>query len=204
MQVKQDSVERLQAEIRTCSRCPCPDDGPHRFAGKTGNRIMLIGQAPAKPFGPEGKPFGKGNGHTRLFDWLMRAGFSEEEFRDKTYMTSLTKCYPGPSPGGKGDRRPGKDELAACSSYLDRELDLIRPVLLIPVGQMAISIFLGKIKLSDAVGQKFVCEFDGWKSTVVPLPHPSGASLWNNLPESRALVAKASDLLMDLKIELGL
>lgn len=199
-----EDVERLQAEIRSCRLCSIPDDGPHRFAGAPGNRIMLVGQAPSKPFGPEGRPFGRGNGHKRLFDWLARAGFDEEEFRAKAYMTSITKCYPGPSPGGKGDRKPGKDEIATCSCFLERELDLIRPVLLIPVGQLAISILLGDFKLSETVGKRFDREFDGWKTTIVPLPHPSGASLWNNKLENQELVSKSISLLADLKREHGL
>ncbi|MHB0913661.1 MAG: uracil-DNA glycosylase family protein [Armatimonadota bacterium] len=165
-----------------------------------GNRMMLVGQAPAKPR-PNGMPFG---GNKRLFGWFARAGWTEEEFRSKCYMTSVTKCYPGPSPGGKGDRKPGKDEIAACSTFLDRELDLIRPEVLLPVGQLAISILLGEMKLSDAVGRKFVHDFGGWTSVVVPLPHPSGASLWNNAPENRALVERASGLLCELKEEMGL
>ncbi len=165
---------------------------------------MLIGQAPAKPRGPEGRPFGYGNGRKRLFDWLARAGFTEEEFRSKAYMTSITKCYPGPSPGGKGDRRPGKDEIAACRSFFECELDRIRPELIIPVGQLAIGTILGDMKLSEAVGRRFEREFDGWSSIVVPLPHPSGASLWNNLPENQALVAQAADLIGEIKRELEL
>lgn len=165
---------------------------------------MLVGQAPAKPFGPEGRPFGRGNGRTRLFEWFARAGFTEEEFRSKAYMTSITKCYPGPSPGGKGDRRPGKDEVAACSPFFERELRIIRPELLIPVGQLAIGIVLGEMKLSECVGRRFERQFDGWTSIIVPLPHPSGASLWNNIPENKALVGQACDLLADLKEEMKL
>ena len=204
MQLKVDSLERLHAEIEACRSCLLPDSGPHRFAGQSGNRIMLIGQAPAKPYGAEGRPFGKGNGHRRLFEWLALAGFTEEEFRAKAYMTSITKCYPGPSPGGKGDRKPGKDEIAACSAFLSRELDLIRPELLILVGQLAISILLGDMKLSECVGGKFERSFGEWSGIVVPLPHPSGASLWNNLPENQALVLRAMDLLGELKRELEL
>lgn len=165
---------------------------------------MLVGQAPAKPFGPDGRPFGRGNGRRRLFEWLGRAGFEEEEFRAKTYMTSITKCYPGANPGGKGDRKPGKDEIAACSSFLERELDLLRPELLLPVGQLAISVLLGDFKLSETVGRRFDREFDGWKTVVIPLPHPSGASLWNNLPENQELVSQAIGLLADAKRELSL
>jgi uracil-DNA glycosylase len=194
----------LHKEIGSCSKCPLPDDGPHRFAGRYDNRIMLVGQSPAKPSGPEGRPFGSGNGRRRLFDWLGRAGFSEEEFRSKAYMTSITKCYPGPSPGGKGDRKPGKEEIAGCSGYLERELDLMRPELLIPVGQLAISIMLGDRKLSEMIGKRFELQLDGWSSIVVPLPHPSGASLWNNLPENQALVIQAAEQIGKLRLELGL
>lgn len=199
-----EPVDDLQRRIHSCRLCPCFDEGPHRFAGKAGNRIMLIGQAPARPRGPEGRPFGVGNGHLRLFRWLSDAGFEEEEFRSKTYMTSITKCYPGPSPGGKGDRKPGKAEVEACSGYMQEEIDLIRPALILLIGQMAIGMFIGEMKLSEAVGQKFEKHFDGWDSRIIPLPHPSGASLWNNLPENQALVKQAIGLISEARIDLGL
>lgn len=161
---------------------------------------MLVGQAPAKPRGPEGRPFGHGNGRKRLFQWLERAGFTEEEFRAHAYMTSITKCYPGPSPTGKGDRRPGKDEIAACDGFLRRELKMVRPELILPVGQLALSILLGEMKLADAVGRSFRRQFDGWTSVLIPLPHPSGANLWNNLPENQALVMRAMDLVGEFRI----
>jgi len=148
----------------------------------------------------EGRPFGYGNGRKRLFDWLGRAGFEEEEFRSKAYMTSITKCYPGPSPSGKGDRKPDKNEIANCSGFFDRELELIRPALIIPVGQLAISVLLGEMKLSEAVGHKFERDFGEWRSTLIPLPHPSGANLWNNLPENQALISKSIDLLLDAEV----
>ncbi|MHB0999960.1 MAG: uracil-DNA glycosylase [Armatimonadota bacterium] len=204
MQQAKELIERLHEDIRSCNRCALPDNGPHRFAGSAGNRIMLIGQAPAKPYGADGKPFGKGNGHKRLFEWLGYAGFTEDIFRAEAYMTSVTKCYPGPSPSGKGDRKPNKDEITACSSYLYMELDIIRPELIILVGQLAISELLGDMKLSDAVGRKFIREFDRWSSIVIPLPHPSGANLWNNLPENQALVTKAMNIIKELKQDLAL
>jgi uracil-DNA glycosylase len=145
-----------------------------------------------------------GSAGRRLFEWLKTAGFEEEEFREKAYMTSITKCYPGPNPSGKGDRKPGKEEIAACRGFLLRELDIIRPGLLIPVGQLAISILVGDYKLSETVGRKFDHEFDGWSTVIVPLPHPSGASLWNNLPENKELVSQALRLIADLKKELNL
>jgi len=196
-------LEQLHREMNTCRICPLPDNGPHRYAGQAGSRIMLVGQAPAKPFGPEARPFGRGNGRKRLFEWMAQAGFEEEEFRSKTYMTSITKCYPGPSPSGKGDRKPGKDEIAACMPFFERELRIIKPELVIPVGQLAIGIILGDMKLSECVGKRFDKQLDGWSSVVIPLPHPSGASLWNNLPENQALVAKACDLLAELRRERG-
>lgn len=115
-------------------------------------------------------------------------------------MTSITKCYPGPSPGGKGDRRPGKDEIAACDGFLRRELKMVRPELILPVGQLALSILLGEMKLADAVGRSFRRQFDGWTSVLIPLPHPSGANLWNNLPENQALVMRAMDLVGEFRI----
>jgi uracil-DNA glycosylase len=78
---------------------------------------------------------------------------------------------------------------------MERELALVRPALLLPVGGLAVRLFLrpllgaqGTKRLGDVIGRAFV---DAEGRRIVPLPHPSGASLWLNRPENRALVDRA-------------
>ena len=83
--------------------------------------------------------------------------------------------------------------------WLDQELRLIRPKLLIPVGRLAITRFLPNRALDELIGQEFEIEHEGGTSVVIPLPHPSGASSWvhqGNHPEllERALRAIGREL----------
>jgi hypothetical protein len=70
---------------------------------------------------------------------------------------------------------------------------VLDPRLVVPVGRLAIDDWLGRDALSDVIGQRF--EVDG--RVVVPLPHPSGASSWTNLPAHRELIARAVELIKE-------
>ena len=155
---------------------------------------MLVGQAPGKVEISSQKPFAGRAGRT-LFRWLADAGLSEEEARDRIYISAMTRCFPGSHPSGRGDRVPNRSELEMCGSWLDDELGLIRPKLIIPVGKLAIGRFLGEAPLADVVGVEHVVEHVGGKSILVPLPHPSGASSWIHAPGHHELVKRALALI---------
>jgi uracil-DNA glycosylase len=152
-----------------------------------------VGQAPGVTEVQAKRPFNASSGR-RLFQWLSEAGFEEIEFRASYYMTAVTKCYPGKHPKGKGDRKPSRAEQKLCRPFLERELALVQPRVLLAVGGLAIETLLGqKIRLDQAVGRVF--QVDGrW---VLPLPHPSGASLWPNKPENQVRIQRAMDLLRE-------
>lgn len=156
--------------------------------------MMLVGQAPASAARSKGVPF-SGQAGRVLFSWLARAGFAEAEFRARCYFTAITKCYPGPAKGGpgKGDRAPGSVEQALCRPFLERELALIAPELVLTVGRMAMTYFLGKVDFTETIGQRF--ELGGRR--VIPLPHPSGVSRWTNAPANRARLDQALAHLQD-------
>ena len=147
---------------------------------------MLIGQAPGITELEVRRPF-QGRAGKELFRWLGSVGIAEGSFRDRVYMTAVTKCYPGKSPSGSGDRRPSPREIALCSPFLEAQLDLIRPVAILLVGGLAIERYFPKKPLTELVGQRF--ERDG--TALIPLPHPSGASRWLNVPEHRVLLQRA-------------
>ncbi|NUO63744.1 MAG: hypothetical protein HOQ11_06325 [Gemmatimonadaceae bacterium] len=155
---------------------------------------MLVGQAPGKVEISSRTPFAGRAGKT-LFRWFAEAGLSEEEARDRIYISAMTRCFPGAHPSGRGDRVPTRDELELCGSWLDDELKLIRPALIIPVGKLAIGRFMGDAPLAEVVGREHAVEHVGGKSVLVPLPHPSGASSWIHAPGHRALVSKALELI---------
>jgi len=163
------------------------------FAGSVPAPLMLVGQAPGVTEVEAQRPFNASSG-TRLFQWLAEAGFEEDAFRAHYYMTAVTKCYPGKHPKGKGDRKPTVAEQKLCRPFLERELALVQPRVLLAVGGLAIETLLGRrLRLKEAVGRVF--EVDGRR--ILPLPHPSGASLWPNAPENQARIGQALERLRE-------
>ena len=162
-------------------------------------RMVLIGQAPGPVTDRKGYHFA-GPAGAFLSAWLDRAGFPPGYFREHVYLTSLTRCFPGKSPSGNGDRPPSSGEIALCRPFLDRELAGLAPQVVLLVGKMAIDAFLGRRPLTETVGQVF--EVDGRR--YLPLPHASGVSRWLNAPEHRLLLEQALRELGKLRVELGL
>ena len=201
MQKASDDLVALHREIAACRQCGeagyTVESAPHLVvSGPAEARLMVIGQAPPSARSSHGRPF-SGPAGQRLFKWLSEAGWEEEDFRARCYITAITKCYPGKV--AKGDRRPSSVEQKLCHPFLDRELALIHPEVIVLVGGLAIHTFLGENRL-DIVGH--VVERRGVRH--VPLPHPSGASLWLNVPENQARVRKALLTLEQVKRELNL
>jgi len=130
---------------------------------------------------------------------MLRAGFqSAEEFRRLTYIAALMRCFPGRNRAGSGDLKPPPAAVANCAHWLDSELRLIKPKVLILVGQLAIARFLGPGRLEDRVGHRF-----GDRPVMVPLPHPSGQSRWLNDPANRERLAAALGILGQLQMSLA-
>jgi uracil-DNA glycosylase len=157
-------------------------------------RAMLVGQAPGQVEAEGGVPFSGRAGKT-LFRWLERAGLDEETAREMIYISAVTRCYPGPHPSGRGDRVPNRREQSSCADWLETELRIIRPAVLIPVGRLAIERFLPDIPLSELIGTSQTIQHVGGKSVVIPLPHPSGASSWIHQAGNKALLERAIDLI---------
>ena len=153
---------------------------------------MLIGQAPGRREALGGRPF-MGQAGRRLFSWFATIGMDEFAFRRMVYMTSVTKCYPGLNRNGHGDRIPSREERDWCRPFLEKQLRFVRPSLGILGGTLAISTILGDLRLANAVGKSFERDECQW----VPLPHPSGASVWLNQPSHRELLRMALCLLKD-------
>ncbi|MBI3761186.1 MAG: uracil-DNA glycosylase family protein [Chloroflexi bacterium] len=197
------ALAALHSQIRACRRCLeagywiAPGPVVH---GVIGAKVMMIGQAPGITEAAVKRPFNAGAGK-RLFQWLAEAGFDETESRATQYMTAITKCYPGKAKGGHGDRVPSKEEQALCRPWLDAEIALVNPSLIIPIGRLAIGLFFDtKLPLEKIVGTRL----EDRGRVIIPLPHPSGASTWHNKPENRARVKKAIRLIARQREALGL
>ncbi|MGH2447924.1 MAG: uracil-DNA glycosylase [Chloroflexota bacterium] len=193
--MEDDQLERLHGEIlgcRLCSHAGFIDRAAPVIARAPGARLMLIGQAPGIVELEARRPF-YGRAGRELFRWMASIGIAEDEFRNHVYMTSITKCFPGKAKDGAGDRRPSGKEMALCLPFLERQLGLVRPEVILPVGALAIERYFPRQKLADLIGERFYQE----GSTVIPLPHPSGASRWLNQPENRSKLKVALRLVKD-------
>lgn len=188
---RQIALTAHQAAMRGCRRCVEAgfiDSAFPVFRGHAGQRIMVIGQAPGVPRDEHPEPYRGASGRT-LAGWFERAGFPPGSLHDYCYLTSITKCFPGPSRSGKGDRAPSPAEIALCRPNLDGELGLIRPRVILTLGLLAGQRFSSppRCPLDQLVGRTF----DWQEATVIPLPHPSGVSRWLNDAAHQALLAQA-------------
>ena len=150
----------------------------------TGQRAYILGQAPGIQEGVERRPW-RGRAGRTLRRWLQ---MEETEFYATFYCASVTRCYPGRSQSGRGDRTPTPPEQELCAFWREWELMLMRPRLIVTVGGLAARRLLGLKSVTEGVGRRY--ELDG--AVAIPLPHPSGASGWLNDPANRARVADAA------------
>jgi uracil-DNA glycosylase len=184
------------ASLLGCRRCSHAPGVVPIVARTRAPRAMLVGQAPGKTEAGGGRPFAGRAGAT-LFKWLHGVGIDEAQAREWLYISAITRCYPGPHPSGRGDRVPDPREQAKCGDWLDAELRIIRPPLIVLVGRLAIGRFLGARPLDELVGQEHAVAHAGGTSVAVPLPHPSGASSWIHAPDHRVLLDRALGLIRD-------
>lgn len=188
-----DRLRALNRELLACRACPkmIPPvvSGPPMLS-----KILLVGQAPGPHEGAIGKPFAWTAGKT-LFRWLGEAIETDEEtLRQKIYFAAVARCFPGKAKGG-GDRRPDPDEIDRCSTYLEREVQLLQPTLILPVGTLAIEQVMGHGgRLAEVIGKKHQVLFHAQVADAIPLPHPSGASTWHKMEPGRTLLARALEL----------
>jgi len=198
MTVRLSKLERELANhcrsLSACRRCGLGADVLPIVSLARRPQVMLVGQAPGKVETGGGKAFAGRAGKT-LFRWLERVGLDEVTARERIYIAAITRCYPGPSPSGRGDRVPSPAERENCASWLENELRLVRPRLLLPVGRLAIERFLPRLPLEELIGREHEVALAGGKSIAIPLPHPSGASSWIHQGDHPALLSRALELI---------
>jgi uracil-DNA glycosylase len=183
------SIASLQRDNRVCRACVeagYPLESWPVVQPYTGQRAYIPGQAPGAVEGEERLPW-RGRAGRTLRRWLQ---LDEEDFYATFYCASVTRCYPGKSPSGSGDRTPAPREQELCSYWREWELELIRPQLMLVVGGLSAKRLLGVTNLGDSIGRRF--ELHG--ATAIPLPHPSGTSRWLNDPANREQLAGALEV----------
>jgi uracil-DNA glycosylase len=177
------SLQRDNRSCRACAEAGYPLESLPVFEGRPGQTAMIVGQAPGALEGVERRPW-RGRAGRTLRRWL---GLDEEAFYATFYCASVTRCYPGKHPSGRGDRPATPREVALCRFWREWELRLLRPRLVVPIGGVAARELLGVAQLGEAVGTTY--RFG--EAVAVPLPHPSGASGWLNEPANRVRLEEA-------------
>ena len=185
------SLQRDNARCRACIEAGYPLESLPVVEGRPGQRAYILGQAPGVVEGEERRPW-RGRAGQTLRRWLE---LDEDAFYDTFYCASVTRCYPGRGASGRGDRTPTPREQELCSFWREWELRLLRPQLVLTIGGMAARRLLGQPSLA-CIGSRF----EAAGAVAIPLPHPSGASGWLNLPANRDLLAHALAL---VHVELG-
>jgi uracil-DNA glycosylase len=188
---RKSSYRSLASLARDLSRCrACVEAGypleslPVRAPlAEPAQRAYLFGQAPGVIEGEERLPW-RGRAGRTLRRWLE---LEEDEFYATFYCASVTRCYPGRAPSGRGDRTPTPEEQRLCELWRDNELRLLRPALVVTVGGLAARRLLGVASVTECVGRRY----ELGDAVAIPLPHPSGASSWLNDAANRARVAEA-------------
>jgi uracil-DNA glycosylase len=183
------SLQRDTAGCRACLEAGFPLESPPVRTPGAGQDAYLFGQAPGVLEGAERRPW-RGRAGQTLRRWLE---LDEDGFYATFYCASVTRCYPGRAAAGRGDRTPSPREQELCAFWQDWELALLRPRLIVTVGGLALRRLLGLSELTAAVGERL--ELGG--TPLVPLPHPSGASGWLNVPANRERLDRALALVAD-------
>jgi len=192
-EAKQVGLTRHVARLLRCRRCPRMQSVPVS-GGAVMSDVMIIGQAPGPREPTLKRPFAHTAGKT-LFRWLEQScGTDEAAVRSKIYFAAVCRCFPGKNSGGT-DRVPAPDEIRNCALWMDDEIRILQPRLIIPVGRLAIMQFIDCPKLEKVIGHKFRVERAGHRFDLIPLPHPSGASPWHKISPGRELTKRALKLI---------
>src|SRR5262245_39966255 len=188
-EAKQIALTCHVARLLKCRRCPRMRSMPVS-GGAIVSDVMIIGQAPGPREPTLKRPFAHTAGKT-LFRWFEQfCGMNEAAVRSKIYFAAVCRCFPGKNSGGS-DRVPAPDEIRNCALWLDDEIRILQPRLIIPVGRLAIVQFIDCGRLEGVIGRKFRVEHAGQRFDLVPLPHPSGASPWHKILPGKALTERA-------------
>lgn len=180
------ALQRANRRCRACVEAGYPLESLPVFEGRAGQVAYLYGQAPGSVEGAELRPW-RGRAGRTLRAWLE---MDEEQFYATFYCASVTRCDPGRSPSGRGDRLPTAVEQGLCAFWREEELRLLGPGLVVTVGGLAARRLLGVLRLTEVIGERL--DHDGVPA--VPLPHPSGASSWLNDGANRARLERAAGL----------
>lgn len=176
--LKQMRMNRILGKIKTCKKCPLCEGrcNPVLGEGSLNAEVVFIGEAPGRKEDEAGKPFVGSAG--QLLDHLLNGiGLN----RETVYISNVIKCRP------PANRRPTLEEMVACTPFLEEQLEIIKPRIIVAMGNSAISYFSKKFEIKLAGiwkihGKTFQIEAPWGKATLLVTFHPA-AALYNKALE---------------------
>jgi len=159
---KQEELLKLEEEIKKCQKCPLYKGATQSVPGVGGPnaKVMFIGEAPGFYEDQKGEPFVGNAGHL-LDDLLKKVGLSRQE----VFITNIIKHRP------PQNRDPKDEEILACKPWLDRQLEILEPKLVVTLGRISLSRFCPGLFISKVSGQERWVE----DYLILPLFHPAAA-----------------------------
>jgi DNA polymerase len=157
-----ETLVAIESRVRTCQLCALADTRKNAVpgAGRPDADIMLIGEGPGYHENEQGLPFVGAAG--KLLDELLAAiGLNRED----VYITNVLKCRP------PGNRDPQLEEIDACRAYLDRQIELIDPAVIVTLGRFSMARWFPGARISAIHGQPMRIG----ARVVVPMFHPAAA-----------------------------
>lgn len=157
-----DTLATVDAAVRACTLCPLSATRANAVPGQGADKplVMFVGEGPGAQEDATGIPFAGRAG--KLLDELLQ---SINYLREDVFITNVVKCRP------PGNRDPRPEEAAACRPYLDRQIELLDPALIVTLGRHALGHFRPGARITASHGQTFPHE----GRTLLPLYHPAAA-----------------------------
>lgn len=181
-----DRLSALKVEIGPdCSRCKLCGLGRRQVVFGVGNpkaRLMFVGEGPGEEEDKQGEPF-VGRAGQLLTKIIEAIGLT----RDQVYIANVVKCRP------PGNRNPEPDEVAACEPYLFRQIDIIKPRVIVPLGKFAAQSLL---RTTEPITRLRGREYDYRGASLIPTFHPAfllrnpaaKRDVWEDMKKVRALL----------------
>jgi uracil-DNA glycosylase family 4 len=153
-QGRQAALDAIAAEVRTCTRCRLAETRSNAVPGegRPDTEVVLVGEGPGQTEDQQGRPF-VGRAGDLLVKLLSTLGWRRQE----VFITNIVKCRP------PGNRDPEPDEIAACLPYLERQLDVLDPAVVVTLGRFSMAHFRPGERITQIHG------------THVPAPTATGA-----------------------------
>jgi len=158
----EEALDTIRQEVKTCRACKLSENRKNAVPGEgpASAEVMFIGEGPGFHENEQGKPFVGQAGH--LLDQLLEAA---ELQRENVYITNVVKCRP------PQNRDPEPDELAMCSCFLDRQIEAIKPKVIVTLGRFSMARFIENGKIGAIHGRAHRVE----DQLVVTMYHPAAA-----------------------------